>query len=456
MPLLFFYLLALCSLHRWWQADSEKAKQKELLLTGVWLGIAFGMKYTAASFIATVFMMFAYVAWGGAVLVGLPLVFLGIFGMAGFSFYLQSFDSGTQDVIHWVELIVGLVLTAYPIIKGKHFMKKVTPIFLVGGMITLLILPWWTHNIVTSDKLTMDSLLRGNAKKISITVGDSGGSCEPFKVKNETDLYAGGHDVHSLLWPVTTLWAVSLNDGIPHNRLVDISFLFMGFLVFGILGWSEARKENKELDKVLLFTALYGFLWLFTSRGIIWYGMPIFIGVLWIYGALWRTEKWPYIVLAVWFAMSLNLKYQDSVTRVETVLYAGGLTPVEILADQGTNGSYDIAQILNSPENKDAKIYLGGRFIQYYIEGNDRRIYIDRQLDTFDCQVLDEDPGVTLDRLRDNGFEYVIFMEDALTLERDDPNGPLHRRFAKAEAFLENHLNRLVYRPQIRLYEVPK
>lgn len=448
LPLLFFSLLALHAVMRW----HEHRTKKHAAWVGLWLGLAFGIKYTSALLIMTVFAFYAYTAWGVVAMTAVGFLAVGLLGMVGYSFAFDSFSETEKVGVHAGLIVVAFLVGAFALRNKRVTRRDLAPFWMTALVMGVVFSPWMLHNGLHATSWDMKTLLYGSSDQVALERPE-GTSCASASDYNELQLYSGGGD-HSLLLPVKLLWESSINSGLPNNRISDISFLFLGFFAFVILSWKALKKEDATLRDVGRFTVFYGVLWLFASMGIIWYGMPIFVGLLILYGKAWKAEKWTMGVLALWLTMSLFLRVSDSLVHSSSLLYAGGVMTNELFMEQSTSGSNRVLAILNGEEAVDENVIVVGGFLTYFIERNDVRVYTDTFLDGFTCVFLNDDVTVTLQRLQDANIGYILFSQNTLVAEVD-PNGPLHQQFATFEAFALNNLEEVVYSPDVVLYKVP-
>jgi hypothetical protein len=456
LPLLFFSLLAIESTIEWakQKAHPKKAK-KSLLYLGLWLGIAFGIKLTTVNLVIVIFGFMATVLWGSVGLVSVVAAGLVALGGMGYLLPIESSESSTQQMI-----LVGLVLVACvafgTLIKQGKVKKQLLSSFVIpSGIIILLLAPWFVFNGLQAQSVHPKDLLTGSREAVRLIPGEFGidqNACVNVFEYDEFELYTGEKD-RSLKTTLGILWESSINSKLKNNRITDIGFLFLGFAVFTLFAWPEIRKKEPAFRSLSGFTLLYGALWLVSSNGIIWYGMPLLLGLLLIYEKAWRTEKWTYVVLAIWLVMSLLFRFSDTVNQSGKLLYAGGLMDEALYISQVMPGADEMAEVVNSDESLEKNIYFVGRFLDYYIKENDRRVFRDPLLNTFVCAFLDDNPQVTLDRLRQKNFGYILLMNDSLNVEAN-PNGPLHQQFADFRKFADKYFTRVVYRPTMTLYQI--
>lgn len=457
LPLLFFSLLAIEATIEWAKQKAHpKQAKKSLLYLGLWLGIAFGIKFTTVNLVIAIFAFMATVLWGAIGLVS--VVAAGLVALGGMNYLLPitSLENSIQQMI-----LVGLVLVACVafgtlIKQGKANKQLLSSFVIPSGVIIVLLAPWFIFNGLQAHSLHPKDLLTGKSETVQLSAEEFGvdeDACVDAFEYDEFELYTGDKD-RSLKTTLGILWESSINSNLKNNRITDIGFWFLGFAVFALFAWPELRKEDPKLRKVAGFTLLYGALWLVTSNGIIWYGMPLLLGLLLIYEKAWRTEKWTYVVLAIWLVMSLSFRYSDTVNQSGKLLFAGGLMDDALYVSQTIPGADDVAAVVNTEEALGKNIYMAGRFLDYHILENDRRIVRDQLLNKFMCVFMDDDPQVTLDRLHEKNFGYILITNDSMSVEAD-PNGPLHQQFEDFKQFADKYFTRVVYRPTMALYQIP-
>jgi hypothetical protein len=183
--------------------------------------------------------------------------------------------------------------------------------------------------------------------------------------------------------------------------------------------------------------------WMFLASGIPWYGIGIFLGLVVGLEALIarspdilsRSVAGILIVLALFTAFSQRF-WQYEIQR-NLLEYPFGKITAEALQERTVPHYGKIGGILE--QRKQAMpdrpyVYRVGTFIPYFIPRNLEIIGIsDHQLDFFNCLFAERDPVLTLHRLKELGFNSIIFDTNTATIERD-PSGSLHQ---KVNAFLE-------------------
>lgn len=451
LPLFFFSLLAIhCAV---------KAKETivPILLAGIFLGIAFGIKYTTAMLVGIVLAFWAYELWGIIMALGITMIFLAIFGKMGFWTFAGSFSENTREVMMLATAGIGLLMLIWDGIRKGFSWNKIKPFVLVGIIMAALMAPWLIKNGAETKSINPHRLLFGINQNLDPSLRillEDPKTCPSVYVYDELAAYTGNFKGHSAWLPFKTLWEVNINSGIPNGRIMDISLLFLGLLLWGVLGWRKATREDPSLKTVTLFIGLYGFLWLLTANAIIWYGMPLLLGIIWIYAEVFKKETWTKGILTLVLGLGMILIYAESGAQAEAILYAGKVIDERIFKEQAFSGGEEVEAIVNQGEALQKNILWNGSFMQYLIQGNNRRVLTDTYLDNFSCKLASETPEQTIENLRAHNIGYILYSTLILKVEADE-NGPLHQRFADFEAFANEHLILEVYRPKLQLYRVP-
>lgn len=456
-PLLFFSLLAI----RYAVKEAAQFKNREgirhIVMTGIFLGIAFGVKYTTFMLLGVIVAFWAYEIGGIMVALGIINLILATLGMMNFWTFDNSFTLMTRQILIVVFLGFGLSLITIDIVKKKLSWAKAKPFILLGIIFILTMTPWFIKNGIESQSPTPHALLYGvnqNVDPLLKTLHNSPAACPSIPTYDEFSKYTGNFSGNSLLLPLKILWEVNINSGLANNRITDISFIFLGLVVWVLWGWKKAAREEVTLERMTLFTGLYGILWLLSANGIIWYGMPVLVGIIWVYAEVLKKEKWIKIILATALLLGMALIYSESGGQAEGILYAGKVINEEIFREQAFSGSEKIEEILNSESELGKNILWNGNFMQYLIDYNDRRVLGDTFLETFDCKLEQSTPQETLSKLHEYNIGYILYSPVVLKVEVDQ-EGPLHQRFARLEDFANNYLILEVYRPKMQLYRVP-
>lgn len=453
LALLLFYLLAFWEGVKYLKSEGKAAK-RAAWKTALWLGFAFSIKLTALLAALTWAVVFLYKKVGKGAAFGALLIGVAVLIKVGYIFVLDSYTSETQT---W--LAFGLAgAGALAVLKDVKKWRTAWPVGATLLLMAAFFLPWAENNVRGDAEFNVNNIVYGKGELITISNEEFGvpqTQCAGRFEYNEIEKYTNSTKgvTNSLLFIPKVLWETTVTNGLKHNRITDIGVFFLGFVVLAALSWGRLKKEEGISGRIALL-ALYGGLWVITGQGVIWYGLPLLIGALVVYGTVWREHRWAFVVLVAWLILAGFLRYGDAINQNYPLLYAGGLIDKSISMEQNLAGSREIAEILNQPENLEKNVYVVGRFIPYFIERNDRRAYSDPVLLTMGCALRDEDPAVTLDRLKQKGFGFLYLSEEGLQFEVD-PNGPLHGEFEWLRSFANNHLEEVFFRHGITLYRIP-
>jgi|GEM_PF-1007299 hypothetical protein len=458
--LLFFNILAIRSVIEWNFNKGTKKGWNALVLGGVFLGLSFGIKYTALLLIATIlaYVAKAMMGSGGA----WTILFLAIaaLGIGNRMPPLEVYGETVKSYVVMGSLGLGFLAMMITLVKQKIFTKngwsKMKPILVLAGMIVLTFSPWMIKNGLEIKSL--DSfLLSGDRQEIAFKdFAEEGAVCT---IANEFDYDLGTYlgSTPGVMQFVDPLWLTTINPVRFNDRITDISFLFLGFAAFVALGWREAKKgakNKKYLSSISLFTMMYLALWLISANGVIWYGIPLFLGLLIIYGELWQTEKWTYGVLALWLVGSVFFRFTDTYINHTTLLHAAGLIDDSFYTQQQFEGYESMALLVNSEENINKNVYVTGGSLKYFLEQDDHRYYKDRTLDDFNC-AFGFSGDETMDRLIEENFGFILYSEEGLFAE-EDLEGPLHQQFEQFKNFAEMYLVEEIKTSEVTLYSIPE
>lgn len=110
-----------------------------------------------------------------------------------------------------------------------------------------------------------------------------------------------------------------------------------------------------------------------------------------------------------------------------------GVPPEKIVAMKSAAGEaraklYDAVLYPAREDRNQATIYRIGTFLTYFISENRKRYLDDSLVQSFGQYVYDEDPDVTVERLKKLGMKYFLIDLNAATIDRD-PRHDLTKRF---------------------------
>lgn len=97
-------------------------------------------------------------------------------------------------------------------------------------------------------------------------------------------------------------------------------------------------------------------------------------------------------------------------------------------ASEARNKLYSAILYPSKEERNQATIYRIGTFLTYFISENRKRYLDDSLVQSFGQYVYDENPDVTVERLRKLGMKYFLIDLNAATIDKD-PRHDLTKRF---------------------------
>lgn len=203
-------------------------------------------------------------------------------------------------------------------------------------------------------------------------------------------------------------------------------------------GWRDAPL----MMHIALLVMLYGFLWMYLASGVVWYGIPVILGVFLLGGSVLlqmrRTEEGRihYLLLVsllvlFWIVPMGIYKMTTSETSIKRfhvareslvssfipatsfdtrhfLLFKAGVLDQESGLRFFNGEYYAAAKLLNA--DIEGKVYRVGTLLPYFVASNDTRFASDNQLDQFIASYLPEaDPQSFVQRLYDAGFRYIVF-----------------------------------------------
>ncbi len=404
---LFFMLLAFISFLSWRKGGQPELKS--LWLSGLFMGFAFTIKYTALFFI----------------------------------------------VILWLYALLYMI-------KRKE-RKSFLAMLVFMACIWTPFMPYGIKNIAETGQISMQSLRFGKSRAPVIAMnppvnGNLGQlpDISSTGVHEEQGRYLGfDHGIRKyLLLPFT----VTFNP-VVSGAYVDIGYIFLAivpliFITYVRTSVNEETNSRQLWQEILIAGSMYWILWAIIAKGVIWYGYGGFIFLLILIVAVIHRLKNPYwtflryatnIALIVWFVCAISLRTVSSP--------AFSISPVGLAYARGVmdeNGYMkklipvylNISKIINSDidANKEnpPKIYRVGTFIKYFIHQNDRLVLDDNQLDIFMYLTRDRDDKKTIARFKNAGFKYLII--DTNTPQIDKTRGKtLRTKYRALTKFIEQN-----------------
>jgi hypothetical protein len=204
--------------------------------------------------------------------------------------------------------------------------------------------------------------------------------------------------------------------------------LIISFLFFYLLYKSSFSYYGNKIKYLLVFTGVYFMVWLILGSGVPWYGLlGLALGPVIVVYALQNKHVFPgnhiwlrylgFVMIGVWLAAMLFLR----MTNVNPIgdpeeyhpfdksfsEYRAGLKSGRNVVNEKI-GFY--LPVLNELNRNTDYILRSGTFMNYFINRNDERVYIDNQLNLFQYLLdrADDDPDQLIAQFRKYKIRYMV------------------------------------------------
>ena len=459
---LFFMLLAFLSFLAW--RKKGHAEVKSLWLSGLFLGFAFTIKYTALFFIVAMLLYALLIIWKRRLKnIGITLIILIILIIcigAPFAPYGIKNTVDTRQIsvqsLRAGKIVAPSIAMNPPlaVLNGKisdlpstgvheeqgryagfdqgirkYLMLPFTVTFnpLVSGMyvdigyIFLALIPLGIIFFIRKPLIEMDSRFRGGVAILSCHY--------------ETPLRRRGNLMNTATYEIASVASLPRND---------------------ITTRSVRGNDNKMLYEILFVGIIYWLMWGFFAKGVIWYGFGGFIFLfLFIVEIIHQLKKeyWTGLRFAansaiiLWLLCTLclrtaNLPFYASFVDPLGLAYAGGVIDGEVYMKQKIPTYLTIIKIVNgdidADKNNPPKIYRVGTFIKYFIHQNNTLVLDDNQLDIFMSLSRDQDDQKTIARFKNAGFRYMIIDTNTAMIDKT-PGRTLRGKYRALINFIERN-----------------
>jgi len=215
-----------------------------------------------------------------------------------------------------------------------------------------------------------------------------------------------------------------------------ILFALFILMIFLIKQRDFLRSNTKLI--LILFISFFTFMWMLLTAGIIWYGYPmIALSILLVVSSLapkkYKTdgkEDYPiwvvrskrifglisigiFIMLSMVYRMS-NYKYNNS-DQMATAIFdlgemkyqSGRQNKTQVLNGFFQGGFNEAIQKINQEE--ESLIYRVGTVLPYFVRKNDKRVFMDNQLQNFERLRLHfKDKNTLIEVLKAAGYKYIF------------------------------------------------
>ncbi|MSR87251.1 hypothetical protein EXS70_03715 [Candidatus Peribacteria bacterium] len=438
-----------------------------LILTGIFLGIAFATKVTSIMVILPLFALFVGAMFDWRAFLGMFLLTCELYlwqGVASVDQIATRILGGTPPA--WMDISVSGALIGAGIgcIAWSYWRKRpaLLPMAMLFGALALglalAVLPWAEHTAIEQGRIMPQP--RGSVpNKISpvidtdtmpgdLAVDKTNPACKATGALEELDRYWGFGQgwSHYLTLP----WRTVMNLDATGYYVTTVPALLL-FPLLLLLPYFWTRK-GRWLRWLFGATVMMLMEWIFLGNGIPWYGIGIFLGLAVGLEALLQhaPDRPNKIVMGTLLAFSLliafNMRFWQFEQQRNILEYSMGKVSADALREI-TIPYYDgisaTAVDRHSTMPDRPYLYRIGTFIPYFIPQNLEIIAInDHQLDMFNCLYQERDPELTIRRLKYLKFNSIVFDTNTSTIEKDE-NGSLHKKVNAFVEFVNNPLSHL-------------
>lgn len=403
----FFMLLSFILVLAW--RKKEHGDAKSLWLSGLFLGFAFSIKYTALFFIVALLLYALLIMW-------------------------RRQQKNTAVTILLFIIGIGIPFAPYAI-----------------------------KNIAESQQISIQSLRTGKneAPIIALNPPPAGlngqlPAFSPTGVQEEQGRYAGfDQGIRKyLMLPLT----VTLNP-IVFGMYVDVGYLFLALIPLAVILYirtPEGEHSLSLLDEILFVGIIYWILWVIFAQGVIWYGYGGFIFLFLLIVEISQQLKKKYwtglryavnISIIVWFLCALclrtaNLPAYGIFIDPVGLAYARGVIDEQEYLKQKIPAYLPILHIVNTEaataKENPPKIYRVGTFMKYFIHHNNKLVLDDNQLDIFMFLSRDHDDQKTIARFKNAGFKYMIIDTSTAMIDKT-PERTLQAKYQALTRFIQRN-----------------
>jgi hypothetical protein len=403
---MFFMLLAFISFLSWRKEGLHGSKS--LWLSGLFMGFAFTIKYTALFFIAVI-------------------------------------------SLHALFQMIKRI-------SGKRCPTMLLFIICIGAPF----IPYGIKNIAETKQLSIQSLPSGKstapiiAANPPLTVISEQLPDISKGVQEEQGRYLGfDHGIWKYLFlPLTIVF-----NPVVSGAHVDIGYIFLAVIPLMIILYTGTpeREETHAIrlrQEILVAALIYWILWAIFAKGVIWYGFGGFLFLLILFVEVIHRLQNPWwtflryitnISIIIWLICALCLRTVSSPAFFLDpigVAYAAGAIDEKGYLKNNVPAYLNISDIINrdielNKENP-PKVYRAGTYIKYFIHHNNTVVLDDNQLDIFIFLTQDHDDNKTIARLKNAGFKYLIIDTNTLNIDKT-PEKTLRAKYQELTKFIERN-----------------
>ena len=445
-------MIGFLSLYKGLSSKNTKDKLIFIGIAGLLTGFCLGIKLTSLMIIFTFLTIILYKEFRKT---GAVAGFLFSIGMLLMGMLLTSDSTNTTKELppYIIGLVIvgsSVILMAIKLLRDKNYRALLVPtIFIISSLIAFS--PWMIKNFSENRSLTPNNLLFGihpeptidyNSLPEELAIDES--LCTETGTREELDRYMG-YENNIIKKYITLPWHLTMNDIGILGMYIDVGWIPLALLI-GLLPFIKLKKPDEKWSIALMFFINYWLLWLATSDGIIWYGLPGFLAISILMVGLIENYKreevslqkltvTTLILILLIPALSLRL---HNFGRGNLLLYISNV----MTADEATTGIFPYGLQVHDLFEADQdgrydEIWKIGTSLNYFIEDNFWRTYNDQYMDVINCLYQERNPDLLTKRLKALGFGYIIFDYNTYALSAD-PDGTLNEKY---QAVLEYILN---------------
>jgi hypothetical protein len=285
------------------------------------------------------------------------------------------------------------------------------------------------------------------------------GSAEDFSRFYDTDM---PYIVRILRAP----WDVTMNSYV-NSLALEFGCLFLALLPMAIFVVSREVFLGKEKHfwRILsIMGVTYLFVWSVSAHGVTWYGLSGMLLLLLPIAALAiRIPHQRLIVQSVFvFVLLVHFTY-SFVVRAQLIEFwvtmrnvTGELSDDQAIASQYSWSYVQAIRLIDADPH--VKVFASPAITQYYMKDADRKLYVNQNFDSFDCLYIERDPDLTLQRLKDLGFRYVLYNFTTGIFRKNAASDGVFKKAEAFDAFARKKLDLVIGTDQsvFRVYKIPE
>ena len=384
--------------------------------------------------------------------------------LTGFAFAIKYTNALFTSIL--------MIYVFWTMIEAKSTIFRATVICAYFGMVSLIpVMPITLRNLFQTSSVSVASLRFGDQSPQEIKINppfDNGDYITNQRKYMREKATAPREELGRFTGydPFVKKY-LKLPLGILQNSFISGTFVDFGYLipVFApiillLIGRAKKQEIGSHNNTIQLTTLTFAFwlMWLFSASGVIWYGYSglIFILLLFVESNIQIRRyfsRWfifmvnALIIIWLMIATCTRLGFLANINLgIEQVglSYARGNTTAEEYVGLKFNPYLQIVDDINkeielNPSNP-PKIYMIGSFYKYAFERNDKTVLYDQLFDIFMFSNQDKDQQKTIQRIKNSGFDYILFDKNSGALKT--PDGSVAKKYNDFADFMnQNHEN---------------